>query len=108
MRRSKLSLTFFAAPILLAALLAGCASNGSTAEADEISAPQPGEAANNGGDSGGGFLSKVGLAKAEPVVIPAGTRIRVRTTSTLSTKSNTSGESFVATIAEPVTVNGKT
>ncbi|MCB9386183.1 MAG: hypothetical protein H6509_16355 [Bryobacterales bacterium] len=104
MRRSKLNLTFFAAPILLAALLAGCASNGSTAEADEISAPQPGETANGGG----GFLSKVGLAKAEPVVIPAGTRIRVRTTSTLSTKSNTSGESFVATIAEPVTVNGKT
>jgi hypothetical protein len=50
----------------------------------------------------------MGLKEPEPVVVPAGTRIRVRTTSTLSTKSNNSGESFVATVAEPVTIDGRT
>ena len=91
---------------LALAMAAGlaCTSDGTTvAEGDEISAPQPGQPAEEEGE---GFLAR--LTPDKEVVVPAGTRIRVRTTSTLSTKTNTNGESFVATIAEPVVVDGKT
>jgi hypothetical protein len=96
----------FAAPVLaLTAMFAiGCKSEPATAEGgDEIAAPQPG-----GASEEPGLLTKMGLKDPEPVVLPAGTRIRVRTTSTLSTKSNSSGEEFAASIAEPVIVDGKT
>lgn len=44
----------------------------------------------------------------EPLVIPAGTRIRVRVGQTLSTKVNQSGDTFPATVASDVVVNGQT
>jgi len=45
----------------------------------------------------------------QPIVleVPAGTRIRVRTTSTLSTRSAQSGHEFVAHLAEPIVVDGR-
>ena len=43
-----------------------------------------------------------------PVVIPAGTSITVRTQSALSSKQNQSGDTFLATVADPVSVNGET
>jgi hypothetical protein len=44
----------------------------------------------------------------EPVVIPSGTVLTVRLQQTLSSKTNNEGDSFNATLAEPVTVRGKT
>jgi hypothetical protein len=42
-----------------------------------------------------------------PLVIPKGTRLRVRTTSTISTKSARPGEKFSANLTEPLLVDGK-
>jgi len=41
------------------------------------------------------------------IVVPAGTQLSVRTTSTLSTKTNAVGETFAASLSEPLIVNGK-
>lgn len=42
-----------------------------------------------------------------PVVIPAGTEITVRTQSTLGSKISRAGDAFDATLAQPVSVDGK-
>jgi hypothetical protein len=48
------------------------------------------------------------LPKANPpVIIPDGTRLRVRTTTTISTKSAVAGERFSASLAQPIEVDGK-
>lgn len=41
------------------------------------------------------------------IVVPAGTQLSVRTTSTLSTKTNAAGETFAASLSQPLIVNGK-
>jgi hypothetical protein len=41
-------------------------------------------------------------------VVPAGTVIAVRTTSVISTKTHKAGETFSASLAEPLTVGGRT
>ncbi len=105
MRRPNPFLTI-AAPLLalgLGALLLTACGPAAT-EADEIAAPQPSGAETENG----GFLSRLGFTEAPaPVALPAGTRIRVRTTTTLSTKSNEAGETFAASIAEPVEADGR-
>lgn len=44
----------------------------------------------------------------QPVVIPAGTRIRVQLAQTLSTQGSQAGEPFSGTVLDPVQVNGQT
>jgi hypothetical protein len=44
----------------------------------------------------------------QPITVPAGTRITVRLGETLSSKSSTAGQSFAATVAQPVVVEGST
>jgi hypothetical protein len=46
--------------------------------------------------------------KPQPVVISAGTVLTVRTVDSLSSKSSQAGQTFSATLAQPVTVGGKT
>lgn len=43
-----------------------------------------------------------------PIVIPAGTRIRVQLAQTLSSKSSQTGDAFSGTVVDPVSVNGQT
>ena len=57
-------------------------------------------------NSGGTSAKKTVPAAA--VTIPAGTVITVRLGETLSSKSSQAGQGFSATVAEPVTVDGKT
>ncbi|HZC43631.1 MAG TPA: BON domain-containing protein [Acidobacteriaceae bacterium] len=44
----------------------------------------------------------------QPIVVPKGTRIRVRLGETLSTKESQTGDSFSGVVADPVRVNGQT
>lgn len=44
----------------------------------------------------------------EPIVVPAGTALTVTTDQALSSKSSKAGQTFLATVAQPVTVHGKT
>ena len=48
------------------------------------------------------------VVEVKPVIIPQGTRLRVRTTTTLSTKTTQTGEKFSGSLAEPLIVDGKT
>ncbi len=41
------------------------------------------------------------------IVVPAGTQLSVRTTSTLSTKTNAAGETFATSLSQPLIVNGR-
>ncbi len=75
------------------------------------STDNPSTATGGGGGGGGGTAPDKGAeTKAVPqtITIPEGTVITVRLGETLSSKSSTTGESFSATVAEPVTVDGKT
>lgn len=55
-------------------------------------------------ESSGGLFS---FSKAEPIVVDAGTPLKIRTTTTLSTKSASTGEAFVGSLVEPVVVGDK-
>ena len=46
--------------------------------------------------------------KPEPIVVPAGTDLTVVIDTALSSKSSQPGQTFLATVAQPVTVNGTT
>lgn len=46
-------------------------------------------------------------AAPQPIVIPAGTRIRVRLNQTLSTKENQTGDPFSGVVVDSVRVNGQ-
>jgi BON domain len=42
----------------------------------------------------------------QPIVVPAGTVLTVRTTQALSSKNNQTGDTFTATLAQPISVGG--
>lgn len=44
----------------------------------------------------------------QPIVVPTGTKIRVRLNQTLSTKENQTGDPFSGVVVDPVRVNGQT
>ena len=46
--------------------------------------------------------------KPQPIVVPAGTELTVMTTSPLSSKTSQAGQTFVVSLAQPVSVKGKT
>ena len=52
--------------------------------------------------------AKVEAPPPEPVTIAAGTPIKIRTETTLSTKSAKTGDTFTATLAEPIVIDGHT
>jgi BON domain len=62
------------------------------------------------GGSGGGSASGSSSAPAAPaeIVVPAGTELTVTVDQKLSSKTSAEGQSFMATVAQPVTVNGRT
>jgi hypothetical protein len=49
----------------------------------------------------------VSVARAETFSVPAGTTLHCRLLQTLSTKLNFQGDSFVATVSEPLVIDGK-
>lgn len=79
--------------VAVAFVIAGCSSNSGTT---------PNASDNNSG----GLLSKIEGPK--PVTIPAGTDLHVILDTALSTGSAQAGDSFEATVAEPVMIGGKT
>jgi hypothetical protein len=94
------------------ALALGCNKSAAPGEtADEGAAQEApeagGAAATAGSPSKGSPAASASKSEAAPpkmqaVTLDAGTPIKIRTTTALSTKSATSGESFMATLAEPI------
>ena len=111
MRRSWYS-SFCAAVAFSAALIfAGCSSNGSNpnnangGSAATASSAQP---SSSSGASSAAPGSKAASAPApQQVTIPAGTEIHVTLDTALSSKGSSAGDSFEATVSEPVTVRGQ-
>jgi hypothetical protein len=85
-----------------ALLLPGCGS--SSGAIDNPTGPDTTASAPNSG----GLLSKLGIVSAKPVTVPAGTEVHVILDSTISTRDSQSGDTFEATVSEPVVVGGET
>jgi hypothetical protein len=86
------------------ALALGC--NKTAEEGAATEAPESGGAAATAGSPGASSSSsEAAPPKMQAVTLDAGTPVKIRTTTTLSTKSATSGESFMASLEEPI-VNG--
>lgn len=97
----------------------GCNNSGTPASSTQsptpAGSPAPGASPTAGGDasaSNGSGTTANPPAESKPVreaiTIPAGTQITVRLGETLSSKSSTAGQSFSASVAQPVTIDGKT
>jgi hypothetical protein len=71
--------------------------------------PAPSAPAGGSGSSSGG-TSSASAAPAAPakIVVPAGTGVTVTVDQKLSSKTSEAGQSFMATVAQPVTVDGRT
>jgi BON domain len=52
--------------------------------------------------------AQVEAPKPQPIVVPAGTALVVTVDQALSSKTSQAGSTFLATLAQPVTINGKT
>jgi hypothetical protein len=102
--------------LYVAVLFALCFALGCNKSEAPAASPTPGPnaasspAAGAPASSGGSASSTTAAAKPvkQIITIPEGTVITVRLGETLSSKSSTAGQSFSATVAEPVTVEGKT
>ena len=70
--------------------------------------PPPPPPSMNGAPAQGGAAPPAQAATPQPIVVPAGTRIRVRLGQTLSTKESQTGDPFTGVLVDSVRVNGQT
>lgn len=77
--------------------------NSEAAQGESATAPPPQSA---GAQSGAAVPAQP--PTPQPIVVPAGARIRVRLGQTLSTKENQTGDPFSGVVVDPVRVNGQT
>ncbi|MGC1463451.1 MAG: hypothetical protein WA802_14705 [Terracidiphilus sp.] len=102
------------AALALACMLScnGCKSNTQQANNPTVQNPQPTPTAQSGtlpGQPPASQAGQPGTAPASPAVVnlPAGTRLRVRLDQDLGSKISQPGDSFPATVADDVLVNGQ-
>jgi hypothetical protein len=111
-------LTQLALPFSLAGLLlvAGCNKNQPQQNAEQPAASQPAASPSSPAAAPGSpNATPAAPAQAAPpppqpvaYTIPAGTRVTVRVTQTLSSKTAEEGQAFDATVSSPIAVKGKT
>jgi hypothetical protein len=94
--------------LLVLGLVLGCNSSPSTPAPSADNANPA-----NGGTAAGGSGASVQPVKEtkpvrEAITIPQGTVITVRLSDSVSSKTSNAGDGFSATVAEPVTIDGKT
>jgi hypothetical protein len=90
--RNQVIARWIAAGVLLA--LCGCSNTGTSSSG-------------TGSSSSGNAASAPAPAPPPPVEIAAGTTLTVTLDESIGTKTNNSGDSFAASLAEPVTIGGK-
>jgi len=95
--------TLFGVSLALAAVLVqtGCYKNSGPSQ--DAVAPEKATGARAGG-SGAFSTAKV---RSNPVTLPEGTPLAVRTTNTLSTNTQESGQTFTAHLEQPLVLNGR-
>lgn len=97
--------------IMILALLVGCTKQPTASDDQGSSAGPGGTTTAQGGGSGASQQKAPGLLErltSKPVTLPAGTVLTVRLGQQIGSKENNAGDSFAATVAEPVDVEGKT
>ena len=108
MRRSRYTSFFAPAAFSAALIFAGCSSNGSNPNsANGGSAPNSASSAQPASSGGGSSAPSSASSAPESVSIPAGTELHVTLDTALSSKDSAAGDSFEATVSEPVTVHGE-
>lgn len=70
--------------------------------------PQGSQASSQPASGAGTTAGSKAAEAARPIVVPAGTTITVRLASAVGTKTSNTGDVFMASVAEPVTIEGKT
>lgn len=101
----------FALSILLLFTLAACSKKPSDTTSDAASQNAAAPSNTAGGNAMGSPASPAAARKApepQPVVVPAGTTLTVRLGNSVGSKISSPGDSFSATLASAVTVDGNT
>ena len=100
--------------LLIALLNAGCSKSSAPAGSPNASSPNTTSADNGGtsagqGATGGSSSASNSSANAapQPIVVPSGRVLTVRISQSLSSKGSQPGETFMGTLAEPVSVDGR-
>lgn len=93
---------------LPALLLAGCSRPSSTVQSAEVPVDTSQAAVQTGDGGGSASPSSAEPGSAAERVIPKGTTLHVRIDETVDTKRNRAGDQFRASLAEPITVDGRT
>jgi hypothetical protein len=92
-----------ATALLCVVAVGGCSSKGSNANsANSSAASQPASSAN------GAATPANNASAVPPVTIPAGTEIHVVLDAPVSSRDNQAGDTFEATVSEPVVIGGQT
>jgi hypothetical protein len=95
--------------VLLALLaIAGCGSNPREEPATSTDSSGKTTTASGGSTSGSKSPGLIDRITGKPITVPAGTVITVRLGEALGSKLSQDGQSFSATVAEPIEVDGKT
>ena len=97
--------------VLLLFALSACSSKPADTSASSTSGPAAGSNTAGGSAVDSKTSTKTGekpTPSVSTVVLPAGTTLTVRLSESLGSKLSTSGQSFSATLAEPLVVNGNT
>ncbi len=80
----------------------------SSSDGSSSSAAPSGDAAGSGSAMSSTAMSNMKPEPAKPLVVPAGTVLTVRLGQTVGSKISSAGQTFTATLASPVVVDGKT
>jgi hypothetical protein len=80
----------------------------SSSDGSSSSAAPNGDAAGSGSAMSKTAMSNMKPEPARPLVVPAGTVLTVRLGQTVGSKISSAGQTFTATLASPVVVDGKT
>lgn len=110
------SARLFCALLLVGVLSIGCSKSSAPSSSSNPSSGGNGASgatasstSDNGGASAGQSSGAASSANAapQPIVVPPGRVLTVRLSQSLSSKGSQAGETFIATLAEPVDVNGQ-
>jgi hypothetical protein len=112
----RIRLTALTLGLYLSFALLGC--NKPAAPADSSASPSSSDGSSSaapGGEAGGSgsamsntAMSNMKPEPAKPLVVPAGTVLTVRLGQTVGSKISSPGQTFTATLASPVVIDGKT
>jgi hypothetical protein len=77
-------------------------------EQSASTSPQGSQASSQPSSGQGSMAGSKAAEAPQPIVVPAGTTITVKLGSAVGTKTSNTGDVFMASVAEPVAVDGKT